>query len=127
MRTPFVKLIVTFAVLHNINYLMEISAYLEKISGFFVGVDKPVTGPNAFTHKSGVHTNGVLKDPHTYEPFDPSMLGRERKIVIDKYTGKRAVAARLDEYGVKFTPDELKKTVEAIKSAKIEPRSIFAA
>lgn len=100
---------------YNIGALMEISAYLEKISGFFVAANKPITGPNAFTHKSGVHTNGVLKDPRTYEPFDPSMLGRERKIVIDKYTGKRAVAARLEEYGVKFTPEELEKTVEAIK------------
>ena len=53
--------------------------------------NKPITGQNAFSHKSGVHTNGILKDPRTYEPFDPSLLGRERKIIIDKYTGKSAV------------------------------------
>ncbi len=112
---------------YNINYLMEISAYLEKISGFFIAANKPITGPNAFTHKSGVHTNGVLKDPRTYEPFDPAMLGRERKIVIDKYTGKRAVAARLEEYGVKFTPEELEKTVEAIKLAGDTRKFLFDA
>lgn len=112
---------------YNINYLMEISAYLEKISGFFIPVNKPITGPNAFTHKSGVHTNGVLKDPRTYEPFDPAMLGRERKIVIDKYTGKRAVAARLQEYGVEFTPEDLEKTVEAIKLAGDTRKFLFDA
>src|SRR5690349_18569653 len=41
---------------YDISHLMEISAYLEKISGFFVAANKPITGPNAFTHKSGVHT-----------------------------------------------------------------------
>ncbi len=56
------------------------------MTGFFVAPNKPVTGMNAFSHKSGVHTNGVLKDPRTYENFDPSILGRERRIVIDKYT-----------------------------------------
>jgi isopropylmalate/homocitrate/citramalate synthase len=112
---------------YNISALMEISAYLEKVSGFFVAANKPITGPNAFTHKSGVHTNGVLKDPRTYEPFDPAMLGRERKIVIDKYTGKRAVAARLEEYGVEFTPQELEKTVEAIKAAGDTRKFLFDA
>jgi isopropylmalate/homocitrate/citramalate synthase len=112
---------------YDISHLMEISAYLEKISGFFVGPNKPITGPNAFTHKSGVHTNGVLKNPNTYEPFDPAMLGRERKIVIDKYTGKRAVASRLEEYGVEFTPEELEKTVEAIKHAGDTRKFLFDA
>ncbi len=76
---------------YNIQPLMELSSYLEKVSGFFLAPNKPITGQNAFSHKSGVHTNGILKDPRTYEPFDPSILGRERKIVIDKYTGKSAV------------------------------------
>ena len=112
---------------YNISHLMEISGYIERISGFFVAPNKPITGPNAFTHKSGVHTNGVLKDPRTYEAFDPAMLGRERKIVIDKYTGKRAVAARLEEYGVVFTPEELEKTVEAIKLAGDTRKFLFDA
>lgn len=100
---------------YNLHPLTELSAYVEKVTGFFVAPNKPVTGANAFTHKSGVHTNGVLKDPHTYENFDPSLLGRERHIVIDKYTGKRAVEARLAEFDVFVTPEELTLIVEEIK------------
>jgi 2-isopropylmalate synthase len=85
---------------YTLEHLVEISSYLEKISGFFTAPNKPITGQNAFSHKSGVHTNGVLKDPRTYESFDPALIGRERKIVIDKYTGKRAVVSRLEEYGI---------------------------
>ncbi|MFN8386599.1 MAG: Lrp/AsnC ligand binding domain-containing protein [Anaerolineales bacterium] len=112
---------------YNIQPLMELSAYLEKISGFFLSPNKPITGQNAFSHKSGVHTNGVLKDPRTYEPFDPAILGRERKIVIDKYTGKSAVASRLEEYGIEVSAAELEVIVSRIKNVGDERKQLFDA
>lgn len=110
---------------YNLAPLIELSAYLERVSGFFLAPNKPITGQNAFTHKSGVHTNGILKDPRTYEPFDPSLLGRERKIVIDKYTGKSAVAARLEEYGIQVSAAELEVIVNRIKSLGDERKQLF--
>ena len=110
---------------YNLAPLMELSAYLERVSGFFMAPNKPITGQNAFSHKSGVHTNGILKDPRTYEPFDPSLLGRERKIVIDKYTGKSAVASRLDEYGIEISPAELEVIVTRIKSLGDDRKQLF--
>lgn len=110
---------------YNLQPLMEISGYLEKVSGFFLAPNKPITGVNAFTHKSGIHTNGVLKDPRTYEAFDPALLGRERKIVIDKYTGKSAVAARLDEYGIEISASELDVIVSRIKNMDENRKRLF--
>ncbi len=110
---------------YNIELLMEASNYLEKISGFFLAPNKPITGQNAFSHKSGVHTNGILKDPRTYEPFDPAILGRERKIVIDKYTGKRAVQSRLDEYGIAVSDAELEVIVTRIKNMGDQRKQLF--
>ena len=112
---------------YNLQPLMNISNYLERISGFFLAPNKPITGQNAFSHKSGVHTNGILKDPRTYEPFDPSILGRERKIVIDKYTGKSAVAARLDEYGIEVSAAELEVIVTRIKMMGDQRKQLFDA
>ncbi len=112
---------------YNIQPLMDISSYLEKVSGFFLAPNKPITGQNAFSHKSGVHTNGVLKDPRTYEPFDPAILGRERKIVIDKYTGKTAVQSRLDEYGIEVSAAELEVIVTRIKNIGDERKQLFDA
>ena len=111
----------------NIQPLMDVSGYLEKVSGFFLSPNKPITGQNAFSHKSGVHTNGILKDPRTYEPFDPSILGRERKIIIDKYTGKSAVASRLDEYGIEVSAAELEVIVTRIKNIGDERKQLFDA
>jgi 2-isopropylmalate synthase len=111
----------------NLQPLMELSGYLEKVSGFFLAPNKPITGQNAFSHKSGVHTNGILKEPRTYEAFDPSILGRERKIVIDKYTGRSAVAARLDEYGIDVSAAELEVIVNRIKDIGDERKQLFDA
>lgn len=111
----------------NVQPLMDISSYLEKVSGFFLAPNKPITGQNAFSHKSGVHTNGILKDPRTYEPFDPTILGRERKIIIDKYTGKSAVASRLDEYGIEVSVAELEVIVSRIKNLGDERKQLFDA
>ena len=112
---------------YNIQPLVPISNYLEKVSGFFLAPNKPITGQNAFSHKSGVHTNGVLKDSRTYEPFDPAMLGRERKIIIDKYTGKSAVASRLDEYGIEVSMAELEVIVSRIKNLGDNRKQLFDA
>lgn len=109
----------------NLQPLMDVSAYVEKISGFFLAPNKPITGQNAFTHKSGIHANGILKDPRTYEPFDPSLLGRESKIVIDKYTGKSAVQARLDEYGIQVSTAELEVIVTRIKNHGDQCKRLF--
>jgi homocitrate synthase len=110
---------------YNVEPLMSISNYLENVSGFFMAPNKPITGQNAFSHKSGVHTNGILKDPRTYEPFDPAILGRERKIVIDKYTGKSAVQSRLDEYGIEVSAAELEVIVTRIKNMGDQRKQLF--
>ena len=133
-RTGIPDLAETIVAFHNLEgvekYNLEavdgnLSAYLEKVSGFFLAPNKPITGQNAFTHKSGVHTNGILKDPRTYEPFDPAILGRERKIVIDKYTGKSAVASRLDEYGIEVSAAELEVIVTRIKNMGDQRKQLF--
>ncbi|MCB9111998.1 MAG: Lrp/AsnC ligand binding domain-containing protein [Anaerolineales bacterium] len=134
-RTGIPDLVETVVAFHNLETetkfnlepLVNLSGYLERTSGFFIAANKPITGQNAFSHKSGVHTNGVLKDPRTYEPFDPVVIGRERKIVIDKYTGKTAVAARLDEYGIEVSAAELEVIVTRIKNIGDQRKQLFDA
>ncbi|MBN2368691.1 homocitrate synthase [Candidatus Woesearchaeota archaeon] len=100
---------------YDLKYIKELSSYVEKASGFFTAPNKTIIGQNAFSHKSGVHTNGVIKNPKTYEAFDPEIVGMERKIIIDKYTGKAAVKSKLDEYNIKVDEEGLKKIVMEIK------------
>lgn len=132
-RTGIPDLAETIVAFHNLEnvdkyqleYLTEISSLLEKLTGFFLAPNKPITGQNAFSHKAGVHTDGVIKNPKTYESFDPAIVGRERKIVIDKYTGKRAVLSRLQEYDIQVTPEELEGIIEEIKNIGDTRRMLF--
>jgi 2-isopropylmalate synthase len=106
---------------------VEIASYVERVTGFFLAPNKPVTGQNAFSHKAGVHTDGVIKNPKNYESYDPSVVGRERKIVIDKYTGKKAVFGRLAEYDISVSQEELENIVEAIKEFGDTRKMLFDA
>lgn len=120
--TPLCNLVVALKILYGIDTislrgLNELSHMVEKFSGISVPMNKPIIGENAFSHKAGVHTSGVLKDPMTYEPFSPELIGRDRKIIVDKFTGRRAVKERLRELGVELEDKDVTRVVEEIKNS----------
>ncbi|MGO8918694.1 MAG: homocitrate synthase [Stellaceae bacterium] len=61
---------------------------------------KSIVGAAAFAHESGIHIQGLLRDPMTYEALDPRSFGRERRIVLGKHSGKAAVIHALEGLGV---------------------------
>ena len=75
--------------------------------------NKAVVGANAFAHASGIHQDGVLKDPRTYEIMTPQSVGWEaRRIVVSKLSGRRGLAARLAELGVPLDGEALERAYE---------------
>jgi len=60
---------------------------------------KSIVGAKVFTHESGIHVDGIMKDPNIYEPFDPALVGVSRSIAIGKHSSKKAVINRLRELG----------------------------
>jgi 2-isopropylmalate synthase len=90
----------------KVDKLMELSRAVEEASGIPVGLTQPVVGYNAFTHESGIHTDGVIKNAATYEPIQAEHLGRERRFVFGKHTGTTAVSDRLEKNGVTGVPKE---------------------
>ena len=99
----------------KLDRIFSLTPLIEKYSGIVVSPISPIVGENAFSHKAGVHTAAVLFDPSTYEAFPPDLVGRRRQIIIDKYTGKQAVKARLERLGVTVTDKQLSNLVQAIK------------
>ncbi|MFP4016549.1 MAG: homocitrate synthase [Halanaerobiales bacterium] len=82
----------------NIKKIVELSDIVEKASGRYLAESKPIVGKKVFSHESGIHVDGLLKDSRNYEAFPPEDLGRERTIVLGKYSGRTAV---INEYGRK--------------------------
>ena len=100
----------------DLGALTKLAKKVEQMSGVFNSEHKPVVGLHAFTHKAGLHTRAVLKDPRTYEAFPPELLQRHRDITIDKYSGLDAVADRLDSMNIRYTDEQLKEILAMIKS-----------
>jgi 2-isopropylmalate synthase len=127
---PLSEVSVALKVLLNIDTgikfdkLSEISSIVERYSGIYLSPTTPIVGTNAFSHKAGIHTSAVLVNPETYEAFDPSLLGRTRKIIVDKYAGRHAVKAKLDEMGINVNDDQLAKITTEIKNLADKKRRI---
>ncbi|MBB5021617.1 homocitrate synthase [Desulfurispira natronophila] len=64
---------------------------------------RPVIGEYMFTHESGIHTDGVLKNPANYEAFDPGEIGLERRLVVGSHSGRRVLAHQLGQLGLETT------------------------
>jgi len=99
----------------KLDELYDLAQLVARTTGVPLAPNKAVVGENAFTHESGIHTDGTLKDDAMYEPYDPATVGRERRLVLGKHAGRAGVKAALDEHGVAVDDDELSAVVERVK------------
>jgi len=78
----------------------EMSLFVAKASQRPLSVSKPVVGERVFAHESGLHADGVIKDPHNYEGFDPAEVGLTRSIVVGKHSGTGGLIERYRSMGI---------------------------
>jgi D-citramalate synthase len=95
--------------------LYELGRVVADATGVPLAPNKAVLGENAFTHESGIHTDGTLKDDAMYEPYPPELVGRERRLVLGKHAGRAGVEAALSEHGVDVDDAELATVVSRVK------------
>ncbi|MDP3066816.1 MAG: homocitrate synthase family protein [Methanobacteriaceae archaeon] len=129
-NTSLEELIMTLLIIYgvdlnfNIGIIYELSQLVEELTNMRVPDNKPIVGKNVFRHESGIHVDAVIEEPLTYEPFLPEMIGHQRRIVLGKHSGCRAVKAKLDECHIEVTRDELCKIVEKVKEKREEGKYI---
>jgi 2-isopropylmalate synthase len=99
----------------NYQLLYETSRLVHRLTGVPIQPNKAIIGENAFGHESGIHTDGVLSNPSTYEPFDPSMVGRTRWLQAGKHSGRHGVSAQLRGMGLKPKEESLRLIVARVK------------
>ena len=79
------------------------SQVLSEITGVPVQPNKAITGRNAFAHEAGIHQDGVLKNPLTYEIMTPKSVGvPDSKLVLGKHSGRHALSMRCEQLGYTF-------------------------
>ncbi|UCC60615.1 MAG: homocitrate synthase [Dehalococcoidia bacterium] len=93
--------------------LRAISLYVADVAQRPLPVGKAITGDNIFAHESGIHADGVLKHPGTYEAFTPEEVGSERQILVGKHSGSHTIHFKFaNEFGIEL-PDELAQEILA--------------
>jgi 2-isopropylmalate synthase len=84
------------------------SRLLTEITGASVQPNKAIVGRNAFAHEAGIHQDGVIKNPLTYEIMTPQSVGvPESKLVLGKHSGRHALGLKCQQLGYEFSRRDL--------------------
>jgi len=108
--------------LHNIDLnfktemFLELAEYVSRASGRELPKWKAIVGKNMFAHESGIHADGVQKDPKTYEAFHPEEVGLLRQIVIGKHSGTSALKSKFAEFGIVLTEHQASEMLPKVRS-----------
>ena len=97
----------------NSKLLYNTSKMVSEIMGMPVQPNKAIVGSNAFSHSSGIHQDGVIKNRETYEIIDPNDVGvNESSIVLTARSGRAAIAYKSKKIGFDLSKIELDKVYE---------------
>ncbi|MGA8180001.1 MAG: 2-isopropylmalate synthase [Desulfobacterales bacterium] len=92
------------------------SRLVSMITGIIIQPNKAIVGANAFAHEAGIHQDGVLKNPMTYEIMKPDTVGLSAsKLILGKHSGRHALRSHLKEMGYDLSDDELKLVFKKFK------------
>ncbi len=84
------------------------SRLVSMITGIIVQPNKAIVGANAFAHEAGIHQDGMLKNPMTYEIMKPDTIGLSAsKLVLGKHSGRHALRSHLKKLGYDLSDEEL--------------------
>ncbi len=102
------------------------SRILASIIGVPVQPNKAIVGDNAFAHEAGIHQDGVLKAPITYEIMTPQSIGRSsNELVLGKHSGRHAFRDRLTELGFELEGEEFQRAFHRFKDLADKKKTIY--
>jgi len=94
----------------NSEKLFHASQTLTRFISFGPQPNKAIVGENAFAHEAGIHQDGYLKEPSTYEIIHPSSVGVPKtRIVLGKHSGRHALKQRAEDLGFQLSRQELEE------------------
>lgn len=131
-NAPLEEVVMALKLTHDIELPIEtkmfrkLAEYVAQASSRQVPVWKAVVGANVFAHESGIHADGILKNPKTYEAFSPEEVGSQRQILIGKHSGTHALTAKFSEYGIEISQEEANQLLEEVRKTAVElKRALF--
>ena len=109
----------------NLKELYKSSRLLSEITGAQIAPNKAVVGANAFAHEAGIHQDGIIKNPLTYEIISPEAVGvPSRSLVLGKHSGRHALRQSLQELGYEPSDAELAECYRRVTSLADEAKHV---
>ena len=100
----------------RLSETVNTSQLVSRLAGVPVPPNKAVVGKNAFAHESGIHQDGVLKNPETYEIISPELVGASgTALPLGKLSGRHAFVEKLKELGISYEEGEVERLFERFK------------
>ena len=107
----------------RLEQLPDLSDVVEKYSNIPVWRQAPIVGANAFTHNAGLHVAAVLMSPQHYESIPAELVGRTRRLVVDKMAGRPTVKYRLEALGLDASDAMVDAVLSYVKRRRINDAS----
>ena len=100
----------------NLKEIKRTSQMVSRLTNVVIQPNKAVVGKNAFAHESGIHQDGVLKNPETYEIISPALVGEDEvPLVLGKHSGRAAFRDRAVTMGFELSDEKLNKAFAEFK------------
>jgi 2-isopropylmalate synthase len=110
----------------NTPRLVPTSRLVSSITGMLVQRNKAIVGRNAFAHEAGIHQDGMLKEPSTYEIMRPEDVGfTKTDLVLGKHSGRAALADRAKALGYHLTQEQLDAIFNEFKKLADKKKEIY--
>lgn len=100
----------------TLNEIKRTSQLVSQLTGVVIQPNKAVVGKNAFAHESGIHQDGMLKNPETYEIITPELIGETAApLALGKHSGRHAFKDRAVSMGFDLSDEKINEAFEAFK------------
>ena len=111
----------------RLDQLFPASRLLTEITGAQVAPNKAVVGANAFAHEAGIHQDGIIKNPLTYEILSPQTVGvPNRSLVVGKHSGRHALRMTLKDLGYEASDAELAEIYRRVTTLADQAKQVRA-
>jgi 2-isopropylmalate synthase len=100
----------------DVGEIGRVSRLVSERTGYVVQPNKAIVGASAFAHEAGIHQDGMLKHPATYQIMDPAELGLETTLPLGKHSGRRAFRKACEDAGIRLSDEELATAFQRFKA-----------
>ena len=99
----------------QLGMLSPISHHIAEVVNINLDPHRPYVGGSAFTHKAGLHTSALARQPDAYEHTDPDLVGNRTRMLVSEQAGRASIYSKAAELGLEMDDDLAKQVLDEVK------------